>query len=52
MLQMIYSVRAAERISAHIVNIAESIVYLIKGRDVRHMNSEKLSSFLASENQD
>lgn len=51
MMQMIYSVRAAERISAHIVNIAESIVYLIKGRDVRHMNSEKLSSFLGAENQ-
>lgn len=52
MMQMIYSVRASERISAHIVNIAESIVYLIKGRDVRHMNSKKLSSFLGAENQD
>jgi len=51
-MQMIYSIRAAERISAHIVNIAESIVYLIKGRDVRNMNSEKLSQFLDSENQE
>ncbi|MEA1988513.1 MAG: phosphate signaling complex protein PhoU [Pseudomonadota bacterium] len=52
MMQMIYSVRAAERISAHIVNITESIVYLINGHNVRHMNSEKLSSFLSAENQD
>jgi len=51
-MQMIYSVRAAERVSAHIVNIAESIVYLVKGRDVRNMNSEKLSQFLDSENQE
>lgn len=52
MMQMIYSIRASERISAHIVNVAETIVYLIKGRDVRHMNAEKLSSFLDSVNQD
>jgi phosphate transport system protein len=51
-MQMIYSIRAAERISAHIVNIAESIVYLVKGRDVRNMNSEKLSDFLEKENQE
>lgn len=47
-MQMIYSIRASERIAAHIVNVAESIVYLIKGRDVRHMNSEKLSDFLTN----
>lgn len=51
-MQMIYSIRASERISAHIVNIAESIVYLVKGNDVRHMNSEKLSDFLETVNQD
>ncbi len=48
MMQMIYSVRASERISAHIVNMAESIVYLVKGNDVRHMNSEKLAQFLGN----
>lgn len=52
MMQMIYSIRASERISAHVVNVAETIVYLIKGRDVRHMNAEKLSNFLDSVNQD
>ena len=46
-MQMIYSIRASERIAAHIVNLTESIVYLVKGRDVRHMNSEKLSQFLS-----
>jgi len=52
MMQMIYSVRAAERISAHIVNITESIVYIVNGQNVRHMNSVKLSSFLSDQDQD
>ncbi|WP_321324573.1 phosphate signaling complex protein PhoU [Thiomicrorhabdus sp.] len=47
-MQMFFSIRACERISAHIVNIAESIIYLVKGKDVRHMNSEKLDSFLST----
>ncbi|QCU89656.1 phosphate signaling complex protein PhoU [Thiomicrorhabdus sediminis] len=46
-MQMISSIRAAERISAHIVNIAESVVYLINGKDVRSMNSDKLTEFLS-----
>lgn len=45
-MQMIYSIRAAERIAAHIVNITESIIYLINGRNVRNMNSQKLTAFL------
>lgn len=45
-MHMIYSIRATERISAHIVNITESIVYLVHGSNIRHMNSEKLSQFL------
>jgi len=50
-MQMFISIRACERISAHIVNIAESIIYLVKGKDVRHMNSEKLALLLESFNQ-
>ena len=47
-MQMFFSIRACERISAHIVNVAESIIYLVKGQHVRHMNSEKLDVFLES----
>jgi phosphate transport system protein len=46
MMQMIYSIRAAERICAHIVNVCESLVYLVKGHNVSNMNSETLSEFL------
>ena len=45
-MQMIASIRSAERVSAHIINMAESVIYLIKGRDVRSMNSEKLAELL------
>lgn len=46
MMQMIHSVRAAERISAHIVNMGESIVYLINGNNARKLTPEKFSEFL------
>lgn len=49
-MQMFASIRASERISAHIVNVAESIVYLVNGQHVRHMNTEKLNEFLSSLN--
>lgn len=45
-MQMLYSIRSVERIAAHIVNITESIVYLIHGRNVQNMNSERLTAFL------
>lgn len=48
-MQMLYTVRSAERIAAHIVNITESIIYLIHGRNVSHMNSERLAEFLKGE---
>jgi len=51
-MQMFISIRASERISAHIINIAESIIYLVEGKEVRHMNSEKLESFLNTLNQE
>ena len=46
LMQMIYSVRSAERIAAHIVNMGESIVYLVNGDNVRNLKPEKLSQFL------
>lgn len=46
LMQMIYSVRSAERIAAHIVNMGESIIYLVNGDNVRNFKPEKLSQFL------
>lgn len=46
LMQMIYSIRSAERIAAHIVNMGESIVYLVNGDNVRNLKPEKLSQFL------
>jgi phosphate transport system protein len=46
MMEMIYAVRASSRITDHVVNLAESIVYLVEGRDVRNMDSDKLGDFL------
>lgn len=51
-MQMISSIRAAERVSAHITNICESIVYLVEGKHVRNMDSEKLQNFLNQADED
>lgn len=45
-MQMISCIRAANRISAHIVNVVESVVYVINGRNYKSMDSEKLADFL------
>ena len=40
------AVRAAERLTDHALNLAESIVYLTKGKDVREMDVEALKAML------
>lgn len=45
-LELIFALRAAERMSDHARNIAESIIYLVKGQDVRDMDEEALFAFL------
>ncbi len=41
-LKMLISLRAMERVSDHIQNIIEKIVYLINGKDIRVMNNKAL----------
>jgi len=45
-LELIFALRAAERMSDHARNIAESIIYLVTGHDVRDMKEEEIFAFL------
>lgn len=47
LVKMLTAVRAAERISDHALNIAESVVYLVRGKDVRQMDADALEKLLA-----
>ncbi|WP_044412142.1 phosphate signaling complex protein PhoU [Thiomicrospira microaerophila] len=47
LLQLVYALRAAERITDHASNIAESVVYLVNGQDMRNMDATALGKYLA-----
>jgi phosphate transport system protein len=45
-LDLLFLAKAIERIGDHSKNIAEFIIYVVKGEDVRHLSMEKIKSIV------
>lgn len=48
-LNVVWVVRALERIGDHVNNICESIIYQVKGMDVRHVDLDEIDSNIHNE---
>ena len=49
-LDLLFIAKAIERIGDHAKNIAELIIYIVKGDDVRHVPLSKIESNLQTQN--
>jgi phosphate transport system protein len=45
-LDLLFLAKAIERVGDHAKNIAELIIYIVKGADVRHASIEEIESVL------
>ncbi len=46
-----WALRGLERVGDHATNIAEQVIYLVLGRDVRHMTTDELQSLVEARGQ-
>jgi len=46
MIDMMWSARSLERIADHAHNVCKHIIYLVEGKDVRHLSIEKMEKIL------
>lgn len=45
-LEIIWVLRSLERVGDHSINIAEQVIFLVKGKDTRHSSIEKIEKML------
>jgi phosphate transport system protein len=41
-LEILFVAKAIERIGDHAKNMSEYVIYMVKGRDVRHVNVDEI----------